>query len=187
MTGPMSKGERDDLLSLVKKRERVLKKAAEQREAEMVAEFEAQVSAIHGWDTDDVFDKVKTMAEEEIKALNVKVAARCEELGIPEEFRPSLNLYWDSRREAAYPARRAELRRKAKTHAAQVRAEAETKIEVLSLQAQTDLLSTGLTSDAAQTFLSGLADIKALMPQVTADQAREVVKQIARKRDDTLQ
>lgn len=180
----MTKGERDALLSLVKKRERVLKTAAEQREAEMISEFEAQVSAIHGWDTEEVFRQVVETGNAEIKRLNEVVDARCDELGIPKEFRPKLYITWDARGESGFRERRAELRRKAKAHAAKVRAQADTKIEAMALAAQTDLLSTGLTSDTAKTFLASLSDIKDLMPAPSADDAREAAKQIAARRRD---
>ena len=43
----MTKGERDDLLRLVKKREAVLKKAAQQRSAQLSSDFEAQSATIY--------------------------------------------------------------------------------------------------------------------------------------------
>jgi hypothetical protein len=50
MTGRMTKGERDDLVRLVKQREKVAKSAAEQRSAMMLADFEREIAATHTFD-----------------------------------------------------------------------------------------------------------------------------------------
>ena len=53
----MTKAERGDLLSLVKKRERVMKTMAAERSAEMIAEFEAQAAKIYSFNDDAVWQK----------------------------------------------------------------------------------------------------------------------------------
>ncbi len=59
----MTKGERDDLLRLVKKREAVLKKAAQQRSAQLLSDFEAQSATIYSFDDDAVWRQAYSEAE----------------------------------------------------------------------------------------------------------------------------
>ena len=51
----MTKSERDDLVRLVKQRERVAKTAAKQRSTAMLAEFEQKIAAVHDFNKDEVW------------------------------------------------------------------------------------------------------------------------------------
>lgn len=86
----MTKGERDQLLQLVKKREKVMKVKAQERSATLLAEFDAQSAKIYHWDEDAVWASVKAEAEKAIAEAKLAIAARCSELGIPVEFAPGL-------------------------------------------------------------------------------------------------
>ena len=81
----MTKGEREDLMRLVRGRERVLKTAAGQRSAEMLSEFEKQISALHRYDSDEVWAGLKQEADALMADISKRLSARCDELGIPEE------------------------------------------------------------------------------------------------------
>ena len=50
----MTKGERTELLSLVRKREKVMKQAATARSADLLADYEAQSAKIYHWDDDKI-------------------------------------------------------------------------------------------------------------------------------------
>jgi hypothetical protein len=139
---PMSKSEREDLQRLVRQREKVLKSAAKQRSAELIADFENQ--------------------------MGQAFAARCRELGIPAQFAPSLNFGWMPRgHENAVSQRRAELRRMARTQIEAIERKAITEIEVQCLEAQTQLALAGLTSQAALAFVEKLPSIETLMPKLS--------------------
>lgn len=173
----MTKGERDDLLRLVKKREGVLKKAAEQRSAQLTAEFEAQSATIYSFDDDAVWRKAMMQAKEAIEAARKDIEERCRQLGIPPEFAPTVVMYWHERGQNAVEMRRRELRAAAKAKIASIEKAALTQIEHMSLEAQTNILSSGLDSEAAKTFLANMPDIKALMPEVTAADVQSIVDQ----------
>lgn len=163
----MTKGERSDLLSLIKKRERVMKTMAGERSAEMLAEFESQAAKIYSFNDDAVWQKAKEEAEEAVRAAQAAIESRCQLLGIPREFAPSISVQWYGRGENAFAGRMAELRRAAKTRIAAIEAEACSRIERMSLDAQADLLSQGLDTDAAHAFLAAAkADMAALMPSL---------------------
>ena len=172
--GRMTKAEREDLVRLIKQREKVAKTAAEQRSAAMLAEFEQQVSALHRFDTNEVWTAAVQAAADAAKEANAKIEAEAAKLGIPEEFRPRLRYMWDRRGENEYQGRRAELRRLAKAEIEALEGLARVQIEAQSVQAQTEVIANGLSSDAAVAFLNKLPAIESLMPplDVTAIQAK---------------
>lgn len=173
----MTKTERSDLLSLIKKRERVMKTMAGERSAQMLAEFEAQAAKIYSFNDDAVWAKAKEEAEAAVRAAQNAVEERCAALGIPREFAPALSMAWYGRGENAFASRMAELRRAAKRRIEAIEAEAGSRIERMSLDAQAELLSQGLDTDAARLFLDAAkADMAALMPSL---QIVDIEKMIA--------
>lgn len=185
MNDKMTKGEREDLLRLVRGRERVLKTSATQRAAEMLLEFEGQISKIHHYDNDEVWASLKKEAETLMADIGKRLSARCDEIGIPEEFRPSFSIGWNHRGYNGLPERRAELRRVAKAEIAAVEQKARAEIEVMSVNAQTEILAHGLTSLAATNFLSNLTAVEKLMPMLDATAVNMKIedKNKARNRD----
>jgi hypothetical protein len=176
MTVTMSKGERDQLLQLVKKRERVMKVKTQERSATLLAEFDAQSAKIHHWDEDAVWARVKAEADKAIDAAQIAIAARCQELGIPVEFAPGLSMYWHGRGHNAVADRRAELRRAAKSKLEAIEKEAVSKIEMLSLEAQTEIIAHGLDSEAAKAFLDAMPSIEKLMPPFQVQEIQHLVE-----------
>jgi hypothetical protein len=160
----MTKGERDDLIRLVKQREKVAKTAAEQRSAAMLAEFEQKVSAVHSFNDQDVWKAAVEAAVELAKKASADIAARAGELGIPPEFQPKLSWHWASRGENEYNERRAELRRVAKAEIDALEKIARVEIERQSIGAQTEIIANGLNSAAAIEFLNKLPAIESMMP-----------------------
>lgn len=167
--GRMTKGEREDLLRLIKQRERVAKTGAEQRSAVLLAQFEEQISALYNFDQDETWSAAYETGAKAIKEASEAIAARCAVLGIPEEFQPRLSFHWHRRGENALKERRDELRRVAKAEIAALEQTARVAIEHKSIQAQTELIANGLTSEAATAFLQSLPAIETLMPPLSLD------------------
>lgn len=165
----MSKGEREDLIRLVKQRERVAKTAAEQRSAAMLAEFEAKVSALHTFATNEVWKAAVDAAIEAAEQCNEKVEAEAARLGIPPEFRPRMQFSWARRGENEYEIRRTELRRLAKSEIDALEKVARVQIETASVNAQTEIIAHGLVSDAARDFLSRLPAVETMMPTLSIE------------------
>ena len=63
----MNKSEREDLLRLIRQREKVLKSAARQRSAELLADFETQMGSEFAFDDDAVWAQAYNEAAIEIK------------------------------------------------------------------------------------------------------------------------
>jgi hypothetical protein len=164
----MQHREREDLQRLVRQREKVLKSAAKQQTAELIADFENQMGSEYSFDQDSVWEAAAEAAQKEVAKAQKLVAARCRELGIPDRFAPSLNLVWHNRGYAnTIDKRKEELRRMAQTRIEANEKRAIVQIELSCLDAQTRIATVGLTSEAARSFLEALPSIEALMPQLS--------------------
>src|SRR5882757_1631074 len=93
----MTKCEREDLQRLIRQREKVLKSAAKQRSAELLAEFENQMAASYQFDVDETWADVVRGVRSEMAKANARIADRCRKLGIPRDFAPGLEFHWRDR------------------------------------------------------------------------------------------
>jgi hypothetical protein len=180
-TRQMTKGEREDLIRLVKQREKVAKTAAEQRSAAMLAEFEQQISALHKFNDNEVWKAAVEAAVEAAQKANQQVMAEADKLGIPREFQPKLQFTWARRGENEYNDRRTELRRLAKAEIDALEKVARVQIESQSVQAQTEIIAHGLNSEAAIAFLNSLPAIESMMPALDVTQIQAKLADRARK------
>ena len=161
----MKKSEREDLQRLVRQREKVQKSAAKLRSKELIADFENTIASEFRFDDDAIWAEAAKAAKVEVGRAQKKVAARCRKLGIPERFAPSLSLGWSHRGwDNALEKRRVELRRVASTQVEALEQQAILQIEVASVDAQTELATAGLTSEAGRTFIAKLPTVESLMP-----------------------
>ena len=125
----MTKGERTDLARLIRRRAKLARDAATQRAAEVLADFERQIGTVYSYDEDDVWKAATEAAEEAVRDAQKVIAKRCDELGIPPEFRPGVSFGWYGRGQNAAKDRRSELRKMATTQIAAAEKAARTKIE----------------------------------------------------------
>jgi hypothetical protein len=164
----MTRTETEHLQRLIRQREKVLKSAAKQRSAELMADFENQMGSEYSFDQDEIWSKAAEAAEREIKKAQAQVAARCRELGIPDRFGPNLSLNWRHRGyDNLIGRRKDELRRMAQTQIAAIEQKAVVEIETSCLDAQTKLAVAGCTSDDAAAFLASLPSVETLMPRLS--------------------
>jgi len=159
----LSRNETHDLSMIIKDRTKVLRAHADEQAAACMADFEQKLAAIYSWDQDDIW---KDATEESLKVIEecqIKVAKRCEELGIPKTFAPRIEASWSGRGENAVAGRRAELRRVAKSSIEAMTKAAITKIEKQSLDLRTQVVGMGLLSAEAKMFLESLAPVEDAM------------------------
>ena len=178
----MTKGERDDLIRLIKQREKVAKSAATQRAAAMLAEFERRIVELHDFDTDEVWSAATACVSAATKKANQEINERSAELGIPAEFRPAITFNWNCRGQAEYEMRRAELRRVAKAEIEVVEKTLRVHIESESVKAQTEVVTHGMESAAALSFLESLPPIEAMMPELSIDDIQRKLADNARRK-----
>src|SRR4051812_2963912 len=105
--GAMTRAERSELGALIRKREKVLKSQAGGRSARLMAEFETQAAQIYSFNDDEVWAKATEAAGEAVKKAQALVKQRCDKLGIPAEFQPSLSFGWTGRGPGAVAWRQA--------------------------------------------------------------------------------
>lgn len=170
-TDAMTRGDRNELLKIARQRERVARSEVDQRAAELRADVEAQLSATFSAE-DEAWAEVMAEVSQHIGEVNAHIDRACEARGIDEDFRPHLSARWVERGANSFGPRRAELRM-----AARARIEAEAKaakheITAASAKVQTELMAAGLTSDAAQRFLSAMPTAEALMPKFDASELK---------------
>jgi hypothetical protein len=137
-----------------------LRAHAEEQAAACMADFEKKLAAHYDFDQDAVWKKATEEAMAAVAAAQAIVDQRCEELGIPKTFAPSLGMTWQGRGENALASRRAELRRVAKTSIDAMHKAALTKIEKQSLDLRTQVISACLYSPEAKLFVESLAPIE---------------------------
>ena len=179
----MTKTERTELNQLIRKRERVMKAAASERAAQLLADFDAQLATIYSFDDDEVWETATREVAAVVEEAQKAISARCEELGIPKQFAPHIQFNWYGRGENEVAVRRAELRRAAKSEIQAMEAEAKTKIERLSLEAQTAVIANGLETDTAKEFLTKVSTVDEFMPQLEVLEVKSLVDARDKKRD----
>ncbi|MDR6303958.1 hypothetical protein GGQ85_001657 [Nitrobacter vulgaris] len=140
----------------------------------MIAEFDALSAKIYHYDDDKVWSEARKIAAQAVKDAQILIAARCLELGIPNEFAPDLNLHWYGRGQNSVKERRTEFRKAAVSKIAAVEKAALSQIEILSLDAQTGILSQCLESQAAKLFLETMPSIDQLMPSLSMDEVKSL-------------
>jgi hypothetical protein len=164
----MAKGEREDLQRLVRQREKVLKSAAKQRSADLLADFENQMGQEYAFDQDEIWKKAVEAVAPLVAKAQVQIASRCRELGIPDRFAPTVDLEWRARGYGnVIEARKKELRTMAETRIEAIEREAVVKIEMGCLKAQEQIALAGLTSEGARQFIETLPAIDKLMPALS--------------------
>lgn len=181
--GDMTKGERSELASVVKRNERVAKTAVAQREAELRADVEAQLSAVFEAG-DEAWAHVTSEAERVVRQADAEVARICRERGVRPEFRPQLHLAWYSRGVNAEASRRAELRKLAYARIEAAGRAAKTAIEVRATEVLTALVAGGLESDQAREFLASIPTAEALMPPISTDELKALEASLPTSRPD---
>lgn len=168
----ISKGDRDALLIVLRKRDKAMRAVAAQRKAANMAEFEKAISREVRWQEDGTLAQAVDYGIEAAKQADKMIAERCEQLGIPDRFRPRLQWTWATRGENACKERRAELRLMAKAHFDAQEKEALAKVELHSLDVQEKLIAASLTSAEARAFLDKIPTIESLMPPMTDSEVK---------------
>jgi hypothetical protein len=159
----LSRNETHDLSMIIKDRTKVLRAHADEQAARCMADFEKKLAAIYSWDQDEIWKAATEEALKVVKESQEKIAARCEELGIPKTFAPSIGASWSGRGENALNERRSELRRVAKSSIEAMTKAAITRIEKQGLDLRTQVVAMGLLSENAKIFLESLAPVEEAM------------------------
>jgi len=178
MSATIPTRERNDLLKLATERAKVLKSQADVYAAQLLSDFEDQISQIWSFDQDEIWEQAYSEAgaviAEALRKARVLVDERCEALGIPKPFRPVIHggVAWVGRGENLINERRTELRRKAKARIEVMTKQAKQVIDSRTLEVKTQLLSDGITSEAGRAFLAAMPTVEELMPRLDPAEVR---------------
>lgn len=164
----MTRAERLELTKIVRARAKIAKDDIGARQAQILADAEAALAKRFRED-DDAFREIMSETRRYMAEVSEKINAKCAELGVPVEFRPSVSTYWFSRGDNADPKRRAELRKMVQTQAEASARAARLEIDRQSVALQEQLMAGSLESDAAREFLASLPTPEALMPGLSID------------------
>jgi hypothetical protein len=142
----------------------------QQRSAELLADFENQLGQIYSFDQDAIWKQAHAAAHAEVDKANARITAQCAKLGIPPQFAPSMEVHWYSRGENATQKRREELRTMAEARIDAIEQAAMVEIGRITVEAQTIVTLSGLTSEAARAFCDKLPPVETLMPQLSYEE-----------------
>jgi hypothetical protein len=177
----ITSAERSSLLVLIRQRERVAKADVSEYAATLMADFEKQLATIYQPEDHPVWENLHEAVNKAVADANIRIMEVCRELGIPKKFAPGIDALWYGRGENASKDRRAELRRVAATEVAARIKRAQAAIAKQSVEAQTRIISTGLTSEAAHALLAELPTPQQLLPPLEV----KAIESLARPlRDD---
>jgi len=156
MTGQsLSRRDYDDLTKLARRQEKVAKTRATQYAAELVADFEAQLTTKYAAD-DARWRSVTERMNDLTRTANSEIARICQEEGVRPEFAPKYSLVWYDRGENMERERRGELRKAAETRIAAMAKRAYADIEARTVEFETELLGGRLENDAARALLEAM-------------------------------
>jgi hypothetical protein len=173
--GKMTKGDREDLLRIAKMRERVTKSGLIEAGAQLLVDLDKQLESRYSFDSDEIWKEAMKAADEAAKAAQVLVQERCRELGIPDRFAPRISLpSWGNAGEQAVKERRTELRQLAHTQVDAMIKSGKRKIEEISLDVQTKIIASGLTTEA-KAFLDSMPTPEQLMPRLNLSDMEKMV------------
>jgi MoxR-like ATPase len=165
----MTKGERTELVKIVRQRAKLAKDDIEARKRQILADAEATLSAEFK-EQDEAWAEITAEAREYMAEAQAKIAAKCDEKGIPVDFRPTTGMYWLRRGRNADPERRGELRKAVQAQAEASARQAKLEIDRRSVGLQEQIMVGGFESDEARQFLESLPTAEALMPSLKLPQ-----------------
>jgi hypothetical protein len=167
MMGKMTRADREELGRLLRKRTVVAKSMVDERGKAIIAEFERQLATVFEAE-DKAWRDLTVTANAGVKKLDAMLAARCDALGIPRQFRPRLQVGWYGRGANASKERQAELRRVCQTQVEAQKRAAYARLEAEELDGRMLLARDGLESEEAHAFLAAMPPPEALMPPLPA-------------------
>jgi len=173
----MSSAERSELAKLVRLRSRVAKNEVMATIGTKMARFESHLAAQYD-KYDEHWAELSKEADAKVKQLDAELAKRCQQLGIPDRFRPELDISWYHRGENATKQRREELIRVAKSELEAQALRAKSLIERKEVELIGKIVEEGMDSENAKAFLEAMPTADQLMPELTLSKIEKVVGQL---------
>jgi hypothetical protein len=154
---------------------RLLEERAAHVRARMEEAFASKFRADH-----DKWVAAVARIEQDVAETNKKIVADVQEMGLPAEFAPYLELNWYSRGENASKARVAELRRVGEAKIAEMIKTGQAALETWVAEAHRKIIVGGLQSPGAQQLLESMPKAEALLPEIALAELEAQVPQRVR-------
>jgi hypothetical protein len=88
----MSKAERLELAKVIRLRAKVAKDETTAEEKRLLADFETQLAAQYPEDH-PAWEQIAETARAAVAAADRQIAELCQQMGVPAQFRPGMNVY----------------------------------------------------------------------------------------------
>lgn len=161
----MTKSERDELAKVARMQAKVAKADIEQRQRDLLADVEGQLAAQYSAQH-EAWEELVAEAKLAVDAVDAEIARRAAEMGVPEQFRPSIGLDYYSRGGNGMASRRAELRKVAQTRLEADARKAKVEVDRRTAEICIQLASGGLSSPEAREFLDAMPRVDELLPNL---------------------
>lgn len=178
----MTPRDRDTLLKIARQRARVAKSMVAQRQAQLLADFEAQSAAIYSA-RDEAWAEVVCEAEAKVHEVNEHIVQVCQQRNIPAEFAPRMLSGFAGRGQNSDRARRVELRKLAERKIDAAAKSAKLEIDRADGQVQVELLTCALSTEAARTFLEQIPTPEQLMPALQLAELEQQIRRAPTRRE----
>lgn len=163
----LTRAERSDLQKVARMRARVARNGIDALKAQRLMQFEQELAARYDFD-DSAWSELTTEAERMVREADAEIARRCEQLGIPKDFRPGLSIGWYSAGKNADEKVRAELRRLAKVELDAAGKSAKQEIDRAELEVVTEIIAVDMRPAAAE-LLANMPSVEQLIPTLDLD------------------
>lgn len=180
----MTRRDRDDLIRVVKQREKLAKSGAEARAAEVLADFEEQLARQYKIEESEVFLEALGVVQQAIREADAMVNREFDRMGVDPAFAGGLDVgyAWQRRGENALKERRHELRAVAKSRVDAMTKAALVHIAKESLERQTELIAGSLETKEARAYVNSMPTIESLVPNLTLDDVKDARLPAAQRR-----
>ena len=165
----MTKHELDLLLRALRANLKAARAAILGIEPKLRTAFENELNTFYPLRSDHVWQEQFELLENTWKQCQTKVDERCDQLGIPRRFRPSIGSpHWQHAGLNMVKELRADLRRAAYTQISAMVKERIEELERKSANFQLGIMATGIVSPDAKAFFDSLPKVDELFPPLSA-------------------
>lgn len=162
MDETLTKAERAELRSLIRRRAGVAKKDVDARREELAADFEEELTVEFQPD-DDRWGEIVRTAQRAVEDAERALQEECERHGIRKELRPHIGVSWLQGGREDIERRKMQLRRLAVKRLDSMAAEAKLQIDRQAIAVESRLAATALRSAEAAEWLASLPQIDDLI------------------------
>jgi hypothetical protein len=171
MEETLTKAERAELRSLIRRRAGVAKKDVDARRDTLIADFEEELTVEFQPD-DERWEEIVRTATRAVQDAERDLQAACETAGIRKELRPHVGVQWLQGGRQDIEQRKGALRRLAARRLEALATQAKLEIDRQAIAIESRLAATALRSAEAAEWLASLPQVDELVPALDIGSVR---------------